>query len=163
MDKATLKITKSKSGAFVTEALFIDTGKKMTIQNFSHKDIESLNGKEVDTERDNGQIIKMLLKGEIIYSNCKKHGVQQLRACAPYNFIPLNDTALKAEELCSFDTYRKGRFTGYIDLCIKTKTPLYIRNTLTENRIRGKKKKTENKIYILLLIRYAFLVAPLEV
>ncbi len=149
MDKATLKITKSKSGAFVTEALFIDTGKKMTIQNFSHKDIESLNGKEVDTERDNGQIIKMLLKGEIIYSNCKKHGVQQLRACAPYNFIPLNDTALKAEELCSFDTYRKGRFTGYIDLCIKTKTPLYIRNTLTENRIRGKKEKDrEQNIYI---------------
>ncbi len=44
------------------------------------------------------------------------------------------------EDKCTFDTYHDGKNTGYIDLTIETKTPLYIRDTLTEDEMQKKKK-----------------------
>jgi len=64
----------------------------------------------------------------------------QYPASAPYNFIPLNKVVVKAEEPLPFDKYHDGRYTGWIDLEIETKTPLYIRDTLNEDE---RKKKAE--------------------
>lgn len=157
MEKAKLNVFKSKSGTLIVKAIFIDTNKEMTVQNFNHKDAISLNGKEVDIERDKGPIIKILLDGEVIYSKSaisaapkKRTGQQadQQQACtawAPYNFIPLNDIVLEVEEPRSFDTYHKDRFTGNIELHIEAKTPLYIRDTLTEDQMKEKEEKERNK------------------
>ena len=71
---------------------------------------------------------------------------------APYNFIPLNEKVVEAENIPDFDKYHDNMYTGYIDLKIKTLTPLYIRDTLTEEeyikiRCGGKRRKNE-KLYI---------------
>jgi len=61
-------------------------------------------------------------------------------ATAPYNFVPLNEQVVPTEcepaKDFAFDKYHEGRYTGYIDLTIETKTPLYIRGTLTEDEIK---------------------------
>lgn len=76
-------------------------------------------------------------------------------AFAPYNFVPLNETVVPAPEIpgeagCTFDRYNDGKHTGYITLDIKTRTPLYIRDTLTEVEMREKERieKDPNKKYI---------------
>ncbi len=151
MEKSKLNVSKSKSGALIVKAFFINTNKEMPVQNFNHKDAMSLNGKEVDIEREKGQIAKILLNGEVIYSkssmsaDTKKQAGQQAdkqqacTACAPYNFIPLNDdVVVEAEEPRNFDTYHKDRLTGCIELHIEAKTPLYIRDTLTEDQMKEK-------------------------
>ena len=48
---------------------------------------------------------------------------------APYNFIPLPEKVktIAPESLPRHDRYEEGRHTGWIDLTIKTETPLYIR------------------------------------
>lgn len=48
-------------------------------------------------------------------------------AFAPYNFVPLNNEPVKAQELVPHDSYKDGCFSGYIDLALTTKTPLFIR------------------------------------
>jgi len=154
MEKAKLNMSKSNSGTLIVKAFFIDTNKEMTVQNFNHKDAISLNGKEVNIERDKGQIIKILLDGEVIYSKSsmsaapkKQTGEQagEQQACtawAPYNFIPLNDIVLEAEEPCRFDTYHKDKFSGNIELHIEAKSPFYIRDTVDDAQLReGKEAK----------------------
>jgi len=61
-------------------------------------------------------------------------------AKAPYNFVPLNENVIKSEEKpgqnnCTFDKFHSGKNTGYIELTIKTKTPLYIRDTLNQEEM----------------------------
>ncbi|MCK9280545.1 MAG: TIGR03986 family CRISPR-associated RAMP protein [Melioribacteraceae bacterium] len=68
-------------------------------------------------------------------------------ARAPYNFVPINDDVVPAQEMPEFLTYtneQKGikRFTGEIGLKIETKTPIYIRDTVDSEQIE---KKTESK------------------
>jgi CRISPR-associated protein (TIGR03986 family) len=157
MEKAKLHVSKSKSGTLIVKAIFIGTNKEMPVQNFSHKDAASLNGQEVDIEREKGQIAKILLNGEAIYSKAsiavasKKQARQQADtkqpciACAPYNFIPLNTDVVKADIPPVFNTYHKDRLTGYIELHIEAKTPLYIRDTLTEDQMKEKEEKERNK------------------
>jgi CRISPR-associated protein (TIGR03986 family) len=77
------------------------------------------------------------------------------RAKAPYNFVPLNDVTVPSECIpgkdFSFNKYYEGRFTGYIELNIKTETPLYIRDTLTIDEMKEKdkiEKADKNKKYI---------------
>ena len=48
-------------------------------------------------------------------------------AKAPYNFIPLNKCVVSKNGIPDFDRYYPDRFSGYIDLEMETKTPLYIR------------------------------------
>ena len=53
-------------------------------------------------------------------------------ATAPYNFIPLNDVIFTTEPKCipPFNQYKNNN--GYIDLDITALSPIYIRETLTE-------------------------------
>jgi len=71
------------------------------------------------------------------------------KAKAPYNFIPLNKHVVEAERIPDFDVYNKDRYTGWIDLSIVTKTPLYIRDTLTMDEMEEKQKtKKDGKKFI---------------
>ena len=71
------------------------------------------------------------------------------QAIAPYHFIPLNETVVEAPRPPDFDRYYQERFTGYIELFIHTETPLYIRDSLTEEEMRqADKMKKENKKFI---------------
>lgn len=61
-------------------------------------------------------------------------------ARAPYNFVPINDDVVPAQEMPEFLTYTKEqkgikRFTGEIDLEIKTETPIYIRDTTDSEQL----------------------------
>ncbi|MCW5907198.1 MAG: TIGR03986 family CRISPR-associated RAMP protein [Chitinophagales bacterium] len=69
-------------------------------------------------------------------------------ARAPYNFVPLNEKIVSAQQLpdnvsfYEFDkTINKERYSGYIDLSITNKTHLYIRGTELKN---GKWTESEN-------------------
>ncbi|MBN2092454.1 TIGR03986 family CRISPR-associated RAMP protein [candidate division KSB1 bacterium] len=50
-------------------------------------------------------------------------------AHAPYNFIPINEKVVEIsrDEIPEFDKFHPNRNTGWIELEIETKTPLYIR------------------------------------
>ncbi|MDY0095784.1 MAG: TIGR03986 family CRISPR-associated RAMP protein [Candidatus Vecturithrix sp.] len=64
-------------------------------------------------------------------------------AHAPYNFIPLNEIVVEAEPMPDFNTYQHEgtrRHTGWMDLELETKTPLYIRDTLNEEEMDTKKE-----------------------
>ncbi len=52
---------------------------------------------------------------------------QTKKAKAPYNFVPLPEKVLPAEEFAAHDKYDSNRHTGYIELEITTETPLYTR------------------------------------
>ncbi len=78
---------------------------------------------------------------------CKEHVkniVPGRDATAPYNFIPLNTSVVEMEAAPSFDVYHRNKYTGRIEIEIETKTPLYIRDTLTEEQIR-EKEELENR------------------
>jgi CRISPR-associated protein (TIGR03986 family) len=62
-------------------------------------------------------------------------------AFAPYNFIPLNDKIVLSDfdikkEKFQLDKYHLNKRTGYITLDIETKSPVYIRDTLTEAQLK---------------------------
>jgi CRISPR-associated protein (TIGR03986 family) len=46
---------------------------------------------------------------------------------APYNFVPLNKSVVSADEPPSFDRYHQDKKSGYIEIEIETKTPLFVR------------------------------------
>ena len=49
-------------------------------------------------------------------------------ARSPYNFVPLNDQVFYSKsQTVNFNKYDSSRLTGYIDLLIENKTPLFIR------------------------------------
>lgn len=73
----------------------------------------------------------------------RKNHNTEIYSKAPYNFIPLNKTVVPAEKIPEFDRYHPDRYTGYIDIEIETLTPLYIRDTLTEEEYREKLKMEE--------------------
>jgi CRISPR/Cas system CSM-associated protein Csm3 (group 7 of RAMP superfamily) len=75
-------------------------------------------------------------------------------AHAPYNFVPLNSQVvsipreeipafMEKENKRKFNTYWKDRKTGWIQLDIETKTPIYIRDTLNPKEMQIK-QKSEN-------------------
>lgn len=51
---------------------------------------------------------------------------------APYNFVPLNKSVVPADEPPPFDRYHPDRKSGYIEIEIETKTPLFIRGKGSE-------------------------------
>lgn len=67
------------------------------------------------------------------------------KARAPYNFVPLNEKIIKSHSNpmeISFDRYHNDKFTGYIDLKIETKTPIYLRDTINKKEYdEGKESK----------------------
>jgi len=54
-------------------------------------------------------------------------------AKAPYNFVPLHKKVVEAQNIPEFDKYHKDRYSGYIELSITTKTPIYIRRDKEEH------------------------------
>jgi CRISPR-associated protein (TIGR03986 family) len=59
-------------------------------------------------------------------------------ACAPYNFVPLPEVVIKAvedpAELPDHDRYYPNRKSGYFDVKLTTKSPLYVRCPLTRDQ-----------------------------
>ncbi|MBO8158998.1 MAG: TIGR03986 family CRISPR-associated RAMP protein [Thermosyntropha sp.] len=50
-------------------------------------------------------------------------------AKAPYNFVPLNKCVIAAQDIPDFDKFFvRDRYSGYIELNMETKTPMYIRS-----------------------------------
>lgn len=147
MEKVKFSINKSRKGKYVVNIIF-NNNKKMSLPDFKFDDIESLNNKEIEVERDKGQVVKIIMDGEVIFSKPitstknmphKSSGTSHTSslstfATAPYNFIPLDDIVVPSECIpgkdVTFDKYHEGKFTGYIKIDIKTNTPLYIRDTL---------------------------------
>ena len=56
------------------------------------------------------------------------------QATAPYNFVPLPEAVLPAEEPPVQDRYDESRFTGFLDLTIQAETPMYVRCGPPANR-----------------------------
>ncbi len=172
MEKAKLQISQGKKGNIIVGVVFVDSGKPMTIQNCTYPNIQSLNGKEVEVERVGGQIVTVALQGEALFSKAqtpsdihtgargqggnpqRKNHTQPAAnlpaATSPYNFVPLHTTVVPAEtspggDSCTFDRYHDGKHTGYIELSITTKTPLYIRDSLTKEEMAEKEKLETDK------------------
>ncbi|MGB4704146.1 MAG: TIGR03986 family CRISPR-associated RAMP protein [Candidatus Saccharicenans sp.] len=57
---------------------------------------------------------------------------------APYNFVPLDERVIAAQEIPFLNCYHKNRMTGYIELEITALTPVYIRDTLFGEEIKKK-------------------------
>ena len=175
MEKGRLEIIKTKKGDFAVY-IILENGKKIPLSDFKLRD-DSLNNKEVEIIRENGRVVSMVCEGREIYSqkssndnrsykqenkrmfgrnnpekdkNFDSYKPRDIYSRAPYNFIPLNKTVVSAEKIPEFDRYyTENRFTGYIDIEIEAKTPLYIRDALTEEEYKEKlAKEKRNETYI---------------
>lgn len=138
-DKAKIKINPTKKGY---EVILEGLNMKLPFQV-----PKELDGKEATVIRENGKIVKIICEGgeyvpevEIPKKESKTLQYQQNQeimstAKAPYNFVPLNNTVVEAEQVPDFDKYHSDRCTGYIDIELKTLTPLYIRNSVKINEV----------------------------
>lgn len=57
-------------------------------------------------------------------------------AHAPYNFVPLNTSIVEADPKLSQNKYYSDRLSGHIDCDLETLTPIYIRDSLTEDEVK---------------------------
>jgi len=165
MEKAKLELTKAKDGRFAVNVVFVN-GKRQKNSDLKLIKDNSLDGKEVEILREKGQILKMFYEGKEFYKKNQtnfnpgprqnqrqnfRNSPYENNSMAPYNFVPLNKEVVPAEKIPEFDKYdTDNKFTGYIDIEIKTLTPLYIRNTLTEEEYKEKleKEKRQEETYI---------------
>lgn len=151
MEKAKISLKKTKKGYDYT--LTFDDGKKLKAQGFNLP--QNIDGKECEVERIKGVIEKIVIDGkEYNKSNTpkslnpqkniktenhqKNYRTQQktqfrIPARAPYNFVPLNECVVKAQDIPEFNKFHDDRISGYIDLLITTKTPIYIRRDKEES------------------------------
>jgi len=165
MEKAKLIVTKSKKGKDIITAEFTD-GKTMHVPNrFKNCNVSELNNEEVDIERVGGQIAKIVWEDKTILDKStfpaqpsvkqaddrKRRGDFSLRehkpAAAPYNFIPLNEKVIESDfniDDTPFNTYHKNKNTGYIEVEIETKTPVYVRDTLNQKEQEEAEKGKQN-------------------
>lgn len=185
MEKGKLIVTKGKSGLYAE--IYLENGKKMTVSGFKPTDT-IYDNKEVEAERVQGVIVKMIFEGNVIFErqapaknknyvqkdnkkkipniikkNNNKPNTKVERkqnnnqddsselptgtARAPYNFVPLNTRVAEIKELPLYDNYEEKRYTGHIKLKIKTETPLYIRDSLNQKKLK-KKKESDKKNFI---------------
>ncbi len=158
MEKAKIIISQTKKKKFIAKLQFAD-GKNMSLPQLIVKDM-SLNEKEVEVERDRGQVVLIKDEGKIIFSNRPPQkqtdfkSLTQKQTCtdinllnkhlskvdnpayAPYNFVPLNDQVVETSlPIPNFNKYDTERKTGFIEIQIETLTPVYIRGTLTEKEV----------------------------
>jgi CRISPR-associated protein (TIGR03986 family) len=146
------KITKQGKGWLIS----FDAGKTMTI---SWRNIpDTWDGATLAIERDkSGQVCKLINAGvtlEKVAAPVFKQTQQRDNpynrqyqnnndaedyAVSPYNFVPLQQQVLEGEPAVSFNKYYEDRNTGYIDIRIENKTPLFIRGK-NENffKVNGK-------------------------
>lgn len=71
-------------------------------------------------------------------------------AVAPYNFVPITDRVIAFNEdknplTVSHDRYDERRYTGWIDVELETKTPIYVRAPLTETEFAQTEQEKEAK------------------
>jgi CRISPR-associated protein (TIGR03986 family) len=152
MEKANLSsIRKTKKGKLAGKIIF-ENGKSMPIPSqfvFS----ENMNNKECEIERVSGQPVKIVVDGkELKIKQKKKEASPQknnyknktsscdnpknnryskqayssniFTATAPYNFVPLNKKIVTQKRPKPFNEYTGN--TGFINLDIEAKTPLFI-------------------------------------
>jgi CRISPR/Cas system CSM-associated protein Csm3 (group 7 of RAMP superfamily) len=143
-DKAKLKFNKTKKGKI---EICLE-GLNIKPVNFTIP--QELDGKEVIVERENGKVVKIIYGDKLFTPDkiakpktSKTQYKQQNKdnmgtAKAPYNFVPLNQTVVEAEQIPDFDKYHNDRYTGYIDIEIENLTPLYIQNS-----VKGKQKSSD--------------------
>lgn len=167
MIKAILYVSRSKKGAVVLEIQPENAGKRTLSDSVFREDekIKSLQPGEyeveVELEENTKKIIELSLDGYIIklpeaipvqkYQTAtgkkwsKTSNVPE-EAYAPYNFISLDDKVIPYDKnnLPRRDVF--SGLTGYINIDIESKTPLYIRRTLTEEEVEEltKIEKEEN-------------------
>ncbi|MCF6147688.1 MAG: TIGR03986 family CRISPR-associated RAMP protein [Candidatus Kuenenia sp.] len=179
MEKARLDISKNKKGDFIVKAIFANNsqmtvsirdypdvaslnGKEVEVERIKGQ-IEKVvyNGKTIfsksqippqphvqNSQRRNFQARNVNQPRNVhIQGNHTMH--KQEPANAPYNFVPLNDKVVEAESVPDFNVYHHNKHTGYISLSIETKTPLYIRDTLTKAEMKKKEEveRDEKKKY----------------
>ncbi len=154
-EKGKINIKPAKKEFSVTVSF--NDGKSMPIEK-SFKIPENANGKEAEVERERGVISKVVIDGKTyeketphIQPNTRKNepyvnNVSIPEAIAPYNFIPLNEKIVSIysnkDEVPTFDKFHKDLFTGYIDINIEAKTPIYIRDT-AENNAKDNKENSD--------------------
>ena len=156
-EKAKIKIAYTKKGFSVD--VILESGKQIPINNSSFNIPKDADGKEADVNRVNGQIVKIVIGDNSYEKNqsvlIKKPNNNKFNdhnsrssvkndhydlnnssipeATAPYNFIALNKEVISIysnkDEIPSFDKFHNDLYTGYIDIDIETKTPIYIRDT----------------------------------
>ncbi|MHB1645396.1 MAG: TIGR03986 family type III CRISPR-associated RAMP protein [bacterium] len=152
MEKATISINKNKKGGLYGN-IKIENGISMS---FPPKFIieEKYNGKECEIERIKGQIEKIIVEGESLKlkdnnsintkkindkntgghfnrnsaSNQRATGKTDIfQAKAPYNFVPLNKVIISYDAKPDrFHRYNEDCNTGYIDIEIEAKTPIFV-------------------------------------
>ena len=103
-------------------------------------------GETIITEENNS--IKMDKEQSNSFSNNQQLNdiPEERKAKTPYNFVPLNNDIVESDfniENCPFNKYHTDRKTGFIEISIKPKTPLYIRDL--EELTNYKKNKGERK------------------
>jgi len=144
-EKATLKVFLSKKKKKIVKVIFAD-GKSMPVNGLVDIPYEA-NEKEVSVKRDDGKVVEITV-GEKKYGLKNSPNIQPKAipekapkkpftkaekrepSRAPYNFIPLNDVVVESEHgslIPGFGSYKDGLLSGYIDITIETKTPVYIR------------------------------------
>jgi CRISPR-associated protein (TIGR03986 family) len=144
-EKATLKVFLSKKKNKIVEVTFAD-GKSMPVNGLVDIPSEA-NEKDALVKREGGKIIEITVEGKrygLKHSPNKQPSTNPSKAPtkpykkenkrepsrAPYNFIPLNDAVVESEHgnsVPGFGSYKDGLLSGYIDLTIDAKTPVYIR------------------------------------
>ncbi len=149
MEKAILHVRETKKRGKTHCTVEFENGKKMPVPWVNLR--TDYDGKECEVERNNGQIIKIVVGDQVFLkekhstSPFQPHRQQPHRktqqysspsnrkpARAPYNFIPLPKCVVEAPVRpgslqLPFDRYHEELYSGYIDLTIETLTPLYIR------------------------------------
>ncbi|MDD4570403.1 MAG: TIGR03986 family CRISPR-associated RAMP protein [Tepidanaerobacteraceae bacterium] len=169
MEKAKIiNIKKCKNGDFTAVIQFED-GRVIHVPVTTILDM-SLNNEECIIERRNRAIMSITVKGRRIFApqgvnapkankrqtTADKHAkiAKESKAHAPYNFIPLNSKVILGRDRPDFDKYHSKpvsktdmeRFNGYIDCRLETITPLYIRDTYTNEERIKREQSDKNSI-----------------
>ncbi|HAA86401.1 MAG TPA: hypothetical protein DCE14_08675, partial [Kosmotogaceae bacterium] len=157
MEKAKVQLREAKKG--VTGTLLFENGKSMPIPKHFGLPL-SENNKEAEVERnEKGQLTKIVIEGRVYRESqraqsTRAHDVtsshqrfpkrvprqgpeeHSKEAHAPYNFVPLNESIVPAErnEIPPFDRYSTDLLSGYLEIDIDVKTPLYVRRKARDAR-----------------------------
>ena len=149
---------------------FPQAGLKDTSLNGSEVEVERIGGKIVKVQAGERIIFLALAPRSASSSSARPHNssshtgtqtapvktqgplqneqIEHIRnaAHAPYNFVPLNDKVVEVNKAVpEADRYHddEGRQSGWIELAIETKTPLYIRGALSKEELEAGKDAKE--------------------
>ncbi|MEA1883590.1 MAG: TIGR03986 family CRISPR-associated RAMP protein, partial [Thermotogota bacterium] len=168
--KAKLEVKKTKNGAKQITFYYEKKGKtkpRILTQTAEKEKVDfSLDGKDCVFETEGNKIVKLTVDDQAIFNikgqgtvapppSRQRQGNPARRNAgnpvgpskAPYNFIPLNTNCVPSEhetweQIPGFDQYEKGTLSGTIEIEIKTKTPLYIRDTKTTAMHEGQQPES---------------------